>query len=269
MRMTNLTMERNFLYNIAGAEERLQRLQDMASSGKQFQRPVDDPVGVERSVSLQNHIAKNKAYLRNLDRAKAWMENTEQALSELTSVLHRAQEIGLFGANGTTPMDARAAIASEVHQLWEEVGDIANRTIEGRHVVTGTMPTWRIGPGLEITSNDLTAMLNDVRTHLASLETGLKDPLLADPRTALQNLATSADSVLAQRATNGARVNRVETLESKLTLLDIEFQRQLSNTEDVDLTQVIVHLRGAEAAYQAALGAGARLIQPSLMDYLK
>jgi hypothetical protein len=32
--MTNLTMERNLLYNIAGAEERLQYLQDMASSGR-------------------------------------------------------------------------------------------------------------------------------------------------------------------------------------------------------------------------------------------
>jgi len=269
MRMTNLTMERNFLYNVSGAEERLQRLQDMASSGKQFQRPLDDPVGVERSVSLRNHVARNKTYLKNLDRAKAWMENTEQALSELTTVLERAQEIGLFGANGTTPMDARSAIAKEVHQLWEEVGAIANRTIEGRLIVTGTMPTWRIGPGLDITSDDLTGMLNDVRTYLADLETGLTNPALADPVTALQNLSQVADAALAERATNGARVNRLETLETKMTALDIEFQCQLSNVEDADITEVIVRLRGAETAYQAALGAGARLIQPSLLDYLK
>ncbi len=269
MRMTNLTMERNFLYNVGSAEERLQRLQDMASSGKQFQRPVDDPVGVERSVSLRNYAAKNKLYLRNLDRAKAWMENTEQSLSELTAVLNRAQEIGLFGANGTTPKDAKVAIASEVHELWEEVGNIADSTIEGRLIVTGTMPTWRVSPGLEITSDDLTTMLNDVQTYLADLENGLRDPAVANPETALQNLAQMTDAVLAQRATNGARVNRIETLETKMTALDIEFQRQLSNVEDIDITQVIVRLRGAETAYQAALGAGARLIQPSLLDYLK
>jgi len=267
--MTNLTMERNFLYNIAGNEDRLQRLQDMASSGKVFQRPQDDPVGVERSVGLRNHLSKNRLYLRNLDRAKAWMDYTEQALSEISAVISRAQEIGLFGANGTTPVDARNAIACEVHQLWEEVGTVANRTVEGRLIVTGTMPTWRISPGLDITSDDLTTMLNDVRIYLADLETGLRNPAAANPVTALQNLSLTADVVLAQRATNGARVNRVETLETKMTALDIEFQRQLSNVEDVDITQVIVRLRGAEAAYQAALGAGARLIQPSLLDYLK
>ena len=91
MRMTDLTMERNLLYNVSGAEQRLQRLQDMASSGKVFQRPQDDPVGVERAVALRDHAAKNNVYLRNLDKAKAWLENTEQALSELTTVLNRAK----------------------------------------------------------------------------------------------------------------------------------------------------------------------------------
>lgn len=269
MRMTNLTIERNFLYNAAVAEERLQRLQDMASSGKLFQRPQDDPVGVERSVSLRNHLAKNKVYLRNLDRARAWMENTEQALSELTAVLTRAEEIGLAGVTATTPPEAREAIACEVHQLWEEVGNIATRTIEGRFIVTGTMPTWRIGPELEITSDDLTGMFNDICTYLANLETGLRDPALSDPLVALEDVRRMSDAVLAQRSTNGARVNRLASLETKMTALDIEYQRQLSNVEDVDLTQVIVRLASAEAAYQAALGAGARLIQPSLLDYLK
>ena len=269
MRMTDLTMERNLLYNVAAAEERMQRLQDMASSGKAFQRPQDDPVGVERAVALRDHAAKNKVYLRNLDKAKAWLENTEQALSELTAVLNRAQEIGLAGCNDTTPPDAREAIASEVHQLWEEVGNIANRKIEGRLIIKGTMPTWRVAPSTEITSDDLTAVLDEIRGYLSNLETGLRDPSVYDPKTVLGDLDRMADAVLAQRATNGARVNRVETLQNKMTDLDIEFQRQLSNLEDADITQVIVRLRGAEAAYQAALGAGAKLIQPSLLDYLK
>lgn len=268
MRMTNLSIERNFLYNIGKSEERLQRLQDQASSGMNFQRPQDDPVGVERSVTLRNQIVKNQQYLRNLDKAKAWMEHTEQALSELTTVIERAQEIGLAGATGTTPQDARNAVACEVHQLWEEVGALANRTMEGRLVLRGAMPTWRIGPGLDITPDDLTALLDEAATYLADLETGLKDPT-ADPELAIRNLEGTGDKVLAQRATNGARVTRVETFESKMTSLDIEYQRLLSNAEDVDITQVIVRLRGAETAYQAALGAGAKLIQPSLLDYLK
>lgn len=269
MRMTNLTMERNLLYNIGGAEERLQRLQDMASSGMKFQKPQDDPVSVQRSISLRNDRVRNDQYLQNLSRSRSWMEYTEQALSELTANLTRAHELGLSGINGTTPQDARDAIAEEIHQLREEVLSLSTRTMEGRTVLTGTMPTWKVGDNLTVTADDLTTLLNDAATYLSDLEDGLRGVPGDDPRVALNNLDVVADAVLAQRAKNGARVARIETLEIKLTALDVEYKRLLSDVEDIDVTEVIVKLKGAEAAYQAALGAGARLLQPTLLDYLK
>ncbi len=269
MRMTNLTMERNLLFNLSAAEDRLQSLQDMATSGMKFQKPQDDPVGVQRSMSLRNQKTRNDQYLRNLSRAKSWMEYTEQALSELTATLSRAQELSLEALNGTTPQDARDAIAAEIHQLKGEVDDLALRKMEGRTVLTGTMPTWKVGEDLSMTADDLTTMLTDASTYLSDLEDGLRGVVGSDPYAAMNNIDQTADAVLAQRATNGARVARVETLESKLTSLDIEYKRLLSDVEDVDITEVIVKLKSAEASYQAALGAGARLIQPSLLDYLK
>lgn len=268
MRMTNLTMERNLLYNIAGAEERLQYLQDMASSGKRFQKPQDDPVGVQRSVSLRNERTRNDRYLQNLSRAKSWMEYTEQALSELSAALTRAYEIGLNGVTGTTPQDSRDAIAAEVQQLREEVLSLKTRTMEGRSLLTGTMPTWKISDNLTVTATDLTALLDEAVACLEALDQGLRG-LGPDPMAALTDIDSVSDKVLSQRAANGARVSRVEALETKLTALSIEHERLLSDVEDIDLTQVIVKLKAAETAYQAALGAGARLLQPSLLDYLK
>lgn len=106
MRMTDVTMERNFLYNIGKSEERLQRLQDQAASGMNFRRPQDDPVGVQRTLGLRNQLNRNTMYLRNIDRAKGWMESTEGALAEITNVVTRAQELGLGGITGTTPQDS-------------------------------------------------------------------------------------------------------------------------------------------------------------------
>ncbi|MGE5579866.1 MAG: hypothetical protein ACM3WU_07475 [Bacillota bacterium] len=269
MRMTNLTMERNLLFNIAAAEERLQNLQDMASSGMKFQKPQDDPVGVQRSMSLRNERVRNEKYLKNLSRAKSWMEYTEQALSELTTALSRALEIGLNGVTVTTPKTAREAIAAEVQQLQQEVLSLKTRTMEGRNLLTGTMPTWKVGDNLNVTATDLTAMLDNAASYLQDLEDALRAEALTDAQDALADLEAVSDKVLSERATNGARVARVEALETKLTALDIEHKRLLSDVEDIDITEVIVKLKGAETAYQAALGAGARLLQPSLLDYLK
>ena len=77
------------------------------------------------------------------------------------------------------------------------------------------------------------------------------------------------DRVLAERAENGARLRRLDILSEKAVSMDIEYQRLLSNVEEADLVEVIVKLKSQEAAYQAALAAGARLIQPSLLDHLR
>jgi flagellar hook-associated protein 3 FlgL len=262
-------MERNLLYNLTSSEERLQKLQDMATSGMKFQKPEDDPVGVQRSMRLRNERVRNEQYIRNLGRAKSWMEYGEKALSELTGTLGRASELGLAGVTGTTPQDARDAIAAEVRQLQEEVESLKSRTMEGRTILTGTMPTWKVGDNLTMTTEDLTALLDEAIGYLSDLDEGLRGVGGQDVKVALTNLDMTADKTLAQRATNGARVARIETLETKLVDLDIEYKSLLSDVEDVDITEVIVKLKSAEAAFQAALGAGAKLIQPSLLDYLK
>lgn len=269
MRVTDATTERNFLYNIAKAEERMQKLQDQESSMMNFQKPEDDPVGVQRSLLLKNQITRNSMYLRNIDRAKSWLETTEGALAGVSNVLIRAQELDIGGVTGSTPQDARDAVAKEVQGLIDEVSMIADTQVEGRHILTGTMPTWRVGPGIEISSDDLTAVLNDVTARLTDLKNILTTPGSGDPSTVLTQIQQSEDTVLSQRATNGARVARIEALETRTGDLDVEYQKLLSNVEDIDITQVVVRLKSAEVAYQAALGAGAMLIQPTLLDYLK
>jgi flagellar hook-associated protein 3 FlgL len=163
----------------------------------------------------------------------------------------------------------RPAVAAEVRQLQEEVESLKSRTMEGRTILTGTMPTWKVGDNLTMTTEDLTALLDEAIGYLSDLDEGLRGVGGQDVKVALTNLDMTADKTLAQRATNGARVARIETLETKLVDLDIEYKSLLSDVEDVDITEVIVKLKSAEAAFQAALGAGAKLIQPSLLDYLE
>jgi flagellar hook-associated protein 3 FlgL len=44
---------------------------------------------------------------------------------------------------------------------------------------------------------------------------------------------------------------------------------QLSNVEDADIAKTLIDLNSQTAAYQAALRAGANLVQSSLMDFLR
>jgi len=269
MRVTNLMRERNFLYNIGLSQSRLQKLQDQAASGKKINKPQDDPVGAEMSMALRHHLEQNDQHLRNLDKAKNWMESVEQALSEVTSALHRASELAIYGASDTTPPDARKALAKEVEQLMGLVQDVTDRTMNGRKLLTGTMPEWKVASDVSITVSDQSTLLSQISNTLDSLRTALDTSSNNDIESALGQMDQLMDKVLAERATNGARMKRLEILEEQGNNLDLEYQKLLSKTEDADFAEVVMHLKTAEAAYQAALAAGARLIQPSLLDYLK
>lgn len=269
MRVTNMIVERNFLYNISRCEERLLKYQDQASSGCAILRPQDDPVGTSRTISLRHLIFQNEQYSMNLYKARNWLEETEQALEEITSLLIRTEELASSGITGTSPTGARLAIAEEIYQINEEIQTIRDRTTNGRSLLCGTLPVWKLGTGVEITATDQTELLDKILEQLGGLEDGLRNGDVAAMTSSAQELTDCLDNVLAQRSGNGACLRRLDMLEAKAISLDIEYRKSLSNVEDVDLTKLLVQLKSAEAAYEAALGVGARLIQPTLLDHLR
>ncbi|HEY8341514.1 MAG TPA: flagellin, partial [Calditerricola sp.] len=76
-------------------------------------------------------------------------------------------------------------------------------------------------------------------------------------------------NLLAVRATVGARMNRFELIRYRLEADEVNVTRLLSKEEDADMAEVITNLKTAENVYRAALAAGARIIQPSLVDFLR
>lgn len=91
--------------------------------------------------------------------------------------------------------------------------------------------------------------------------------------TAASNLLTNFDddinNVLRIRADIGARLNRIELTANRLDNDNISFTKLMSENEDVDMAQTIMNLQSEENVYKASLAGGARIIQPSLIDFLR
>jgi flagellar hook-associated protein 3 FlgL len=102
------------------------------------------------------------------------------------------------------------------------------------------------------------------------------DTLVGDLTTNAPGLATAVtavdgvlDAVIAGLADVGARANRIEAMRRIASDQVVELRRQLSEVEDIDLPATVVDLQLQEVAYEAALGATARVLQPSLLDFLR
>ncbi|MCM3760913.1 flagellar hook-associated protein FlgL [Alkalihalobacillus oceani] len=103
------------------------------------------------------------------------------------------------------------------------------------------------------------------------LEHALNDPSISgkDLTGYIDNIFGHIDQFVAERAELGARVNRVEMMESRLMEQEVSAKNIMSNNEDADIEQVIINLTIQETVHRAALAVGARIIQPSLLDFLR
>jgi len=82
-------------------------------------------------------------------------------------------------------------------------------------------------------------------------------------------LQGAQNHLLTKTAEIGGRVRRLELLEARYESDAINYERMRSDAEDADMAEVIMYFKMAEAVHQAALSAGARVIQPTLMDFLR
>lgn len=75
--------------------------------------------------------------------------------------------------------------------------------------------------------------------------------------------------VLDARADVGARQNRVELMMNRLDIQEINVTKQKSLNEDTDYAETITKMTTQESIHQAALSVGAKIIQQTLVDFIR
>lgn len=294
MRVTQLMMSQRFLADLQENLRLLESKNEQLSNGRRINRPSDDPVGIGQSMALRTQSAQNKQYQKNADNATAWLDATEGALNEMSSVLTRAQELAVQGANDTLGAASRQALAVEVDELLRHAVQVANTDVGGRYIFAGFKTTqqpyapigsfapppaysgdngvieYELGAGNKIAVNVTGPdAFGQVFNALATLRDALQANDSAAISAAVGSITAASDHVLEVRAEVGARMNRLERTSERLALLDESLKKVLSNVEDADMAEVITELKTREAVYRASLAAGARLLQPTLMDFLR
>jgi flagellar hook-associated protein 3 FlgL len=82
-------------------------------------------------------------------------------------------------------------------------------------------------------------------------------------------IQASLDNLMKANAEVGARVNRLETVKSRLTTDQVSMQDILGKTENIDFPETIMQLKMLEYVHQSALASGARILKPTLIDFLR
>src|SRR3954451_3455697 len=299
-RVTQSTISTSTINSLQDGIGRVQDLQEKLSTGKQINKPSDDPGGTVQALNYRAQIKRTTQYASNAQNGLDWLGTADSTMSNMQTQIQRARTLTLQAANASMSSDERTAIAQEIDTIRQAMIGMANTTYMDRPIFGGTVSNpsggtlaydaagnylgdngvvnRNVARGVQVQVNvtgpqvfgtgvtNLFAVLGQIS---ADLKNGSPAAVASLTATDLANLDTAMTQVSNTQAMVGARYDRVQTMKTMSDNSMLNLQAGLTQVEAAALPKTITDLQMQQASYQAALAATAKVIQPSLVDFLR
>ncbi|ELK47061.1 flagellar hook-associated protein FlgL [Halobacillus sp. BAB-2008] len=293
MRVTQSMLSNNMMRNLSDSYRNMGIYQDQLATGKKISRQSQDPVVAMKGMNYRSQVEEVEQFQRNIGEVHNWMDNTDSSLDKATQAMQRIRELTVQASNDTYEEGQRTAVAKEIRQLKEHLGTIANTKVNDKYIFNGANTLEapfdisdlensgppssdpvliEVSAGVKIQTNVTGGnvfnqdLFQDLENFASALEgNGTEEEL----GSFLDTFDGHINDIVNERADLGARMNRVELIEDRLETQKISATKMMSDNEDADIEKVITNLKTQESIHRAAMGVGARIIQPTLMDFLR
>lgn len=305
MRVTLSQILDQFQTGISNDYQNLARTQQELASGQVISKPSDDPQGVIialQAMRAQSMQMATDQYTRNTQYAQQWLDVSGTSLQQLAQTIARARDLGLQGRNSTLSSGDFNALSTEVDGLVQQAIQIGNSNYGGTYLFAGTnnmqppfqadsatnatTVTYSGNDGSISTQTNLAQMpannipgdqlFNPVFSALIELRDSLNSQDMQNGDSngaggsigdAITKLDAAFQNVTASQAQLGVLSNNMTTTLDRLSQQSLDASK-LASVNNVDVAQAATDLAQQQAAYQAALNAGAKIAQISLLDFL-
>lgn len=297
MRLTNRLMADTVLNSLYKNTQQLLKLQEMVSSQKRINRPSDDPIGIRKILDYRKVLSSIDQYNTNITHGKTQIDLTESCLEAIDDLVLKARRIAVEQSAGE--LENRPTAAQEVKNIYDQILQLANTKLGDTYILSGhqtdTAPFSRdadynatyhgddgdkriiVGDNLDIkinvTGEDALRSGVNVFDSLRDLINGLEDPDTtagtAQIATQITPLSNALDQMKAVRSEAASTFIQLETTENQLANFKLNIEDMLSDTEDANMAQAIVELQIQQTAYETSLATAAKILQRSLIDFLR
>ena len=295
MRVSSNAVYSTVMSNLFRNSERLLKAQVKVATEKRINKASDDPIGMGKVLDYRKRLASMDQYQDNISRGKTRIHMAETTLDMVADLLRDAKNIALDQSTGSVEGSNREIAAEQVVSIREQILQLANTRLGGEYIFAGHethKPAFLNTGAYDGDSNEIKIIIGEntevkinltgedifpttaganVFNVLDDLQAALEAPVYVQSDIADQAipLAEARDQVNLARAGSSSAFKRLENYDSTLDSFKVRVKDMLSKTEDADMAQAIVELQFEERAYEASLAASARVMQPSLMSFLK
>jgi flagellar hook-associated protein 3 FlgL len=301
-RITGAMLTGATLNDLNTALAKLQRSAAELSSGHSILEASDNPYGASRTINLQSQLDGLSSYATGVSDGISWTNTAGGAMSNMNTVLQRVRELTLQAGNDTNGPGDLKNLAIVVSQLTETVKQDANIKYGDQYLFSGTLtstppyaqgendeykgneaPIARaIGPGATVTVSSSIAsvlgngaaakdgkLLDVLRTIQQHMNEGTAESREKLVGSDLKALDEGMENLTQLQALAGSANDQLQVAAARIESLEGSIEKALSNTYDTDFAKATIEYSNQQAAYQAALHAGANIVQESLLNFLR
>lgn len=282
----------------------LDKTMKQVSTGRRVLTPSEDPIASARALNVSQSQSVNSQYSVNRRNAESALSLAESTLAGVTEALQDSKTLVVNAGNGSFSDNDRKSIALELRSRFDQLLALANTADgSGNYLFSGyaigTAPFVKSTTGAQYqgdqgqrllqvdasrrmaTSDNGQAIFQnngqDVFRTLASAISALEKPagtpaerdaLSVGLAEANKGFDQSLENVLAVRASIGSRLREVDSLENVGSAKDLNYQKTLSDLQDLDYNAAISQFTKQQTILQAAQKTFTSVSELSLFNYL-
>jgi flagellar hook-associated protein 3 FlgL len=296
----------NATYQLGSIQGSLAKTQEQLSTGKQINKPSDQPDKASLITRLESELARQASYQGNLKAVNTRLQAQETALKNTSDVMFRFKELAVQASNDTLNPADRQTIALEMTQLREQILSLANtQDSNGNYLFAGSRvgqaPFGQDAKGAVVYQGDQSRMVVSVGDNRRmNLNIPGSDAFVrlvrVDPKGNkvgigfFQALADMVDSVKNSDRPNiqrgigeidrmqqgisdanaqvGTDMNVVDSQNSVLDEITLRLKTTKSDVEDLDYTEAITKMNKDQLALEAAQSSFAKIAKLTLFNYM-
>lgn len=301
MRVTSNMSADSSLYNIQQGRAKLDRLQELTSSGVTVNRPSDDPINSRLLLDIGDKLRTGDQYLSNISKSSTWQKFTNTALTGMSEIMRLAKREVANISNGSSDATVRQNAVSQLQALKQQMVDMGNMQLGDQYIFggainstppfSGTAPYYagdETALKVEI-GTSTTQQMNIPGNQLLTADTAVSQPYgttnifktfddlitavnandVAGIQAGAQALADGAKQISNAQSDVAARLVRLDTMTKLNQNTRNTLETVYSDTQNVDYAKLAVQLNQQKLAFEASLSSTAKLSQMSLLDYMR
>ena len=303
MRVTQNITTSNFISYINKHAENLLKTQQQIASQKRINKSSDDPIGMGQVLGYRTNLALTDQYQENIEQGMTRLEFNEVTLDLASDLTNTARRLAADYSGSTLSAATRQSVALQVKDLYDQVMQMANSKFNGNYIFSGhatnTAPFSRdanynatyngddgelrimvsdnvevniIADGRNIFQDAANGGVN-IFDELKNLIDGLENP---DPvagsaqiEATVNVLQDGRNQINSRRSEYAPVLYRLQATDEYMTNLRPKVEEAMASLEQADITKAVVELQNLELAYETTIATAARIIQPSLLDFLR